>query len=60
MQSWSKPIRYDLTFHIDLYENTHNENHLNGSSLFFDITQRRLIVTEVSGQPLGPIFNVRA
>ena len=60
MQRWSKPIRHDLTFHTDLYENTHKGNHLNGSWLFFDFTQRRWIVTEVSGQPLGPIFNVRA
>ena len=60
MQSWSKTIRHDITFHIDLYENTHNENNLNGSSLFRDVTQNRLIVTEVLEQPLGPIFNVRA
>jgi len=33
MQSWSKPIRHDLTFHTHLYENTHNENHLNASSI---------------------------
>jgi hypothetical protein len=26
------------------------------SSLFWDVTQRGLIVTDVSGQPLGPIF----
>ena len=60
MRSWSKPICHDLTFHTNLYENTHNESHLNGSSLFFDFTQRRLIFTDVSGQPLGLIFNVRA
>ena len=30
------------------------------SSLFRDITQHRLIVTEVSGQPFGPIFNGNA
>jgi hypothetical protein len=26
------------------------------SSLFFSVTQRRLTVTDVSGQPIGPIF----
>ena len=26
------------------------------SSLFFNVTQRRLAVTNVSGQPIGPIF----
>jgi hypothetical protein len=25
-------------------------------SLFWDVTQRRLVVTDVSGQPIGPIF----
>jgi hypothetical protein len=60
MQSWSKQIPHDLTFHIHLNENTHNENHLNISSFFFDFTQRRLIVTDVSSQLIFPIFNVRA
>jgi hypothetical protein len=26
------------------------------SSPFWDVTQRRLVVTDVSGQPIGPIF----
>ena len=26
------------------------------SSLFWDVMQRRLVVTDVSGQPIGPIF----
>jgi hypothetical protein len=26
------------------------------SSLFWDVTQRLLVVTDVSGQPIGPIF----
>ena len=30
------------------------------SSLFWDITQRRLVVTDVSVQPIGPIFMDRA
>jgi hypothetical protein len=30
------------------------------SSLFPDIAQRRLVVTDVSGQPVGPIFKPRA
>jgi hypothetical protein len=30
------------------------------SSLFWDVTQRRLIVADVSGQPIGPIFNGQA
>ena len=30
------------------------------SSLFRDITQHRLVVTDVSGQPIGPIFNGKA
>ena len=29
-------------------------------SLFRDATQRRLLVTYVSGQPIGPIFNCEA
>ena len=29
-------------------------------SLFWDVTQRRLIVTDVLGQPVGRIFKVRA
>jgi len=30
------------------------------SSLFWHVTQRRLVVTDVSGQPIGPIFNGQA
>ena len=26
-------------------------------SLFWDVTQRRLLATDVSGQPIHPIFN---
>jgi hypothetical protein len=29
-------------------------------SLFWDVTQRRLIVTDVLGQPMGPIFKSQA
>jgi hypothetical protein len=29
---------------------------VNGSSLFSDVTQRRLLVTDLSGQPIGPVF----
>jgi len=25
-------------------------------SLFWDVTQRRMVVTDVSGQPIAPIF----
>ena len=31
-----------------------------GPSLFRDVTRRRLVVTEVSGQPIGPIFKGQA
>ena len=31
-----------------------------GSSLFWDIMHRRLVITDVSGQPLGPIFKGQA
>ena len=30
------------------------------SSLFWDVTQRRLVVNYVLGQPIGPIFKGRA
>jgi len=30
------------------------------SSLFSDVAQRRLVVTDVMGQPVGPIFKPRA
>ena len=30
------------------------------SSLFWDVTQRRLVVTDVSGQTVGPIVNGQA
>jgi hypothetical protein len=30
------------------------------SALFFDFTQRRMVVTDVSGQPIGIIFKVQA
>ena len=30
------------------------------SSLFLDVTQRKLVVTEVSWQPVGPIFGYKA
>jgi hypothetical protein len=26
------------------------------SSLFWDVTQHKLVVTDVSGQPVGPVF----
>ena len=26
------------------------------SSLFWDVTQRKLLLTDVSGQPVGPVF----
>jgi hypothetical protein len=31
-----------------------------GSSFFLDVTQRVLVVTEVSAQPTGPIFIIQA
>ena len=31
-----------------------------GSSLFWDVTQLRMIVTDISGQPTGPIFKGQA
>jgi hypothetical protein len=30
------------------------------SSLFWDVTRRRLVVTDVSGQPIDPIFKAQA
>jgi len=30
------------------------------SSLFWDVTQRTLVVTDVSGQPIGTIFKAQA
>jgi hypothetical protein len=31
-----------------------------GSSLFWDVTQRRLVLTDFSGQPIGPILKSQA
>ena len=50
--------------------NTHMYHHISGtcailqicqmrSSVFWDVTKRRLIVTDVSGQTIGPIFTVK-
>jgi len=32
----------------------------NRSSLFWDVTQRRLVVTDVSGQPIGRVLEGEA
>jgi hypothetical protein len=34
-----------------------NYKYKKSSSLFWDVTQRRFVVTDISGQPVGPNFN---
>jgi hypothetical protein len=55
-EMWRKVEKIDM----DEWYSMHRTSKHMRSSLFWDITQHKLVVTNVLGQPVGPIFKGQA